>query len=55
MKESLGGFPVPNLSAATAYAWEEMKNLGEYPLPAPHRRLVEKWGERIQAFCEKGR
>ena len=55
MKESLDAFPVPNLSAATAYAWEEVENLGEYPLPAPHRRLVEKWGERIQAFCEQGR
>lgn len=48
------GFPVPELSAATAYAWEEVDSLGEYPLPAPHRRVVEKWGKRIKEFCLQG-
>ena len=46
-------FPVPELNAATAYEWERVENLGEYPLPAPHRRLLEKWGNQIARFCEK--
>lgn len=48
-----GSFPLPELSAATAYAWETVDNLADYPFPAPHRRLLEKWGKRITLFTQQ--
>lgn len=51
---TVADFPLPELSAATDYRWEEIANLTQYPLPALHRRLFELWGESIQKACEKG-
>lgn len=44
-------FPEPALSAATAYAWACPEDLGSFPMPAPHRKLLDLWREDVEQAC----
>lgn len=48
------GYPNPELSAATAYAWRSFEELNSVTLPAGHRKLVDKLQRDLvfQAYLE---